>query len=97
MSAYVIGQISIRDETRYETYVNAFADVFAKFKGRVLSSDENPQLLEGDWMGDKVVLMEFPSQDDALAWLNSPEYQEIAKDRKASADTVALMVKGFTI
>ena len=96
MSAYVIGQISIRDKTQYGTYVNAFSDVFAKFNGRVLSSDENPQLLEGDWMGDKIVLMEFPTEGDALEWLNSPEYQEISKDRKASADTMALMLKGFT-
>ena len=95
MSAYVIGQISIEDKTRYETYVNAFADVFAKFNGRVLSNDENPQLLEGDWMGDKVVLMEFPTEGEALAWINSPEYQLIAEDRKAGAETVALMVKGF--
>lgn len=95
MSVYIIGQISIADKSRYEKYVSAFSDVFTKFKGRILSSDENAQLLEGDWMGDKVVLMEFPTEADALDWLNSPAYQLIAKDRKASADTVALMVKGF--
>lgn len=95
MSTYVIGQISINDETRYASYVNAFRDVFSKFKGRLLSSAESPQLLEGDWMGDKVVLMEFPTETDALDWLNSPEYQLIAKDRRAGAETVALMVKGF--
>jgi hypothetical protein len=29
-------------------------------------------------------------------WAESPEYQEIAKDRRAGADTVVLLVKGLT-
>ena len=46
-------------------------------------------------MGVKVVLMSFPDQAAYRAWADSPEYQEISKDRKASATAIVLLAKGF--
>jgi uncharacterized protein (DUF1330 family) len=31
-----------------------------KFSGRLLSADEHPLVLEGEWDRDKLVLMSFP-------------------------------------
>ena len=73
----------------------AFMPVFAKYGGRLLAADEHPGVIEGQWNKDKVVLMEFPDRDTFTAWANSPEYQEIAKDRLAAAETVVLLVRGL--
>jgi uncharacterized protein (DUF1330 family) len=73
----------------------AFMPVFAKYGGRLLAPDEHPGVVEGQWSGDKVVLLEFPDRDTYAAWANSPEYQEIARDRLAAAETVVPLVRGL--
>jgi uncharacterized protein (DUF1330 family) len=44
---------------------------------------------------DKVVLMSFPDEAAFRLWSESPDYQEISKDRRAGADTVVLLVRGM--
>lgn len=40
--------------------------------------------------------MSFPDEAAFHAWADSPEYLEIADDRKAGAQAVVLLAKGFT-
>jgi uncharacterized protein (DUF1330 family) len=51
--------------------------------------------VEGDWNGDKLVLMSFPDEAAYHAWADSPEYLEISKDRKAGMQAIVLLAKGF--
>jgi uncharacterized protein (DUF1330 family) len=67
-----------------------------KIQGRLLSADDNPAILEGAWDRDRLVLMSFPDEAAFHAWADSPEYLEIADDRKAGAQAVVLLAKGFT-
>jgi uncharacterized protein (DUF1330 family) len=94
MTVYVIVQLKMTDRAAYDRYQARFFDVFRKFSGRLLSADESPAVLEGAWDRDKVVLMSFPDEAAFRAWGNSAEYLEIAKDRKAGAHAVVLLVKG---
>jgi uncharacterized protein (DUF1330 family) len=95
MTVYVIVQLKMMDRAAYDRYQARFFDVFRKFKGRLLSADENPAVLEGSWNRDKLVLMSFPDETAFRAWADSPEYLEISKDRKAGADGIVLLAKGF--
>ena len=69
--------------------------VFQRYKGRLLAADESPRVLEGHWDREKVVLMSFPDEAAFFERSQSPDYQEIAKDRYAGATTVSLLVKGI--
>jgi uncharacterized protein (DUF1330 family) len=95
MTVYIIAQLKFTHRERYDRYQARFADVFPKFKGRVLVADERPQVLEGPFERDKVVVLEFPDRDAAMEFQESPEYAEIAVDRKAGADAVVVMVRGL--
>jgi uncharacterized protein (DUF1330 family) len=95
MTVYVIVQLKMINRAAYDRYQARFFDVFKKFNGRLLSADENPTILEGAWDRDKLVLMSFPDEAAFQAWANSPEYLEISKDRKAGAEGVVLLAKGF--
>ena len=53
------------------------------------------EVTEGQWNGDKVVLMAFPDRETFTTWLTSPEYREIARDRLAAADTTGILVRGL--
>jgi len=93
MTVYVIVQLKMTDRAAYDRYQARFFEVFKKFSGRLLSADETPSVLEGMW---KIILMSFPDESAFQAWANSPGYLDIAKDRKAGADAVVLLAKGFS-
>ena len=95
MTVYTIAQLKFTDIDAYRRYQTAFPAVFAKFNAKVLVADEAPRLLEGNWARDKVVILAFPDEAEATRFARSPEYMEIARDRKAGAEAVVLLVKGF--
>jgi uncharacterized protein (DUF1330 family) len=96
MTIYVIVQLKMTDREAYDRYQARFFEVFRKFSGRLLSADEAPSVLEGKWNHDKIVLMSFPDEPAFQAWANSSDYLDIAKNRKAGANAVVLLAKGFS-
>jgi uncharacterized protein (DUF1330 family) len=92
---YAIAQLTITNRATYDRYQQRFMSVMKRYKGRVLAADENPLVVEGTWDREKVVLLSFPDEPAFREWVESPEYMEIAKDRKAGSDTVVLLVKGI--
>jgi uncharacterized protein (DUF1330 family) len=95
MTVYVIAQVKFTREECYRRYQSRFAAVFRAFNGRLLAADEKPKVLDGEWTRDKVVIMEFPDEAEAMRFLESPSYQEISKDRIAGASVLSLLVKGL--
>jgi uncharacterized protein (DUF1330 family) len=95
VTVYAIAALSIHDRVRYDRYVAAFMPVLMKYGGRLLAADERPDVVEGQWSGDKVIVMAFPDRDTFTTWATSPEYQEISKDRVAATDGVVLLVRGL--
>jgi uncharacterized protein (DUF1330 family) len=96
MTVYAIVQLKMTDRAAYDRYQARFFDVFKKFSGRLLSADEHPAVIEGKWDRDKLVLMSFSDEAAFHAWANAPEYLEISKDRKAGAEAIVLLAKGFS-
>jgi uncharacterized protein (DUF1330 family) len=93
MSVYAIAQLWIHDPAAYGRYARRFMQVFQKFQGRVLVADENPLIFEGVCDVDKVVVVTFPDEPSFREWVESPEYLEIAEDRKAGASSIIMLVK----
>ena len=52
------------------------------------------EALEGD-APDGVVILRFPTVEDARAWYNSPAYQAAVAYRKKGADYRAFIVEGL--
>ncbi len=97
MTVYAIAQLHFTDRPAYDRYQAAFMPVFLKFQGRLLAADEAPQVVEGDWDREKLVLMSFPDEAAYRDWAESPEYLEIARDRHAGSEAVVLLVKGLSL
>ncbi|MCW3840571.1 DUF1330 domain-containing protein [Micromonospora yasonensis] len=95
MTVFALAQIAIHDRQRYDRYVAAFMPVLIKYRGRLLAADESPQVVEGAWPYQKVILMAFDTREDFEAWSTSPEYREISRDREAATDGVVLLVDGI--
>jgi uncharacterized protein (DUF1330 family) len=95
MPVYAIAQLTITDRTAYRRYQDRFMDVFKRFQGRLLAADESPKVVEGAWDREKVVLLSFPDETAFWEWAESPDYQEIVKDRWAGSSAVVLLVQGL--
>ncbi|OMC15477.1 MULTISPECIES: DUF1330 domain-containing protein [unclassified Mycobacterium] len=95
MTVYAIAQLKFTDRAVYDRYQARFMEVFARHTGTLLAADESPKVAEGQWDREKVVLMSFPDEAAFHAFVQSPEYEDIAKDRRAGADTVVLLVQGL--
>ncbi|MFV9633529.1 DUF1330 domain-containing protein [Mycobacterium neumannii] len=95
MTVYAIAQLRFTDRAAYDRYQARFLAVFNRYAGTLLAADESPQVLEGESDREKVVLMSFPDEPSFRNWANSPEYQEISKDRRAGADSVVLLIRGL--
>jgi uncharacterized protein (DUF1330 family) len=70
-------------------------EVLRRHNGRLLAADESPRVVEGKWEREKVVLLAFTDEAAYRSFAESPDYTEIAVDRKAGADAVVLLVKGI--
>lgn len=96
VTVYVIVQLTIHDRVRYQRYADALVPILTQYGGTALAVDDNTQVIEGQWHGDRVVLLAFPDQDAFMACATSAEYQQIVGDRLAATDTVAMLVQGLS-
>jgi uncharacterized protein (DUF1330 family) len=94
VTVYAIAQLRFTDRAAYDRYQARFMEVFRRHPGTLLAADES-RVVEGRWDREKVVLMSFPDEAAFDGWAQSPEYQDISKDRFAGADTVVLLAKGL--
>ncbi len=97
MAAYFIADLDIHDPEGYRTYARQVPATLEKYGGKILVAGGNPQTLEGDWHTKRIVMIEFPTLEQARAWQNSPEYAAIAGLRHASANARILLVQGLEV
>jgi uncharacterized protein (DUF1330 family) len=95
VTVYAIAALKFTDRESYDRYQAAFMEIFQRYSGTLLATDEAPQIVEGDWDREKVVLMSFPDEAAFREWAESPDYQRISDDRRAGADTVVVLVKAI--
>jgi uncharacterized protein (DUF1330 family) len=94
MPVYLIAQLNIHDRATYAKYGAAFMEIFTKYDGKLLSVDEAPRVIEGEWNYNRTVLLEFPSEEKANAWYLSEEYQAIAEHRRAASAANLVLIHG---
>jgi len=96
MSYYFVAQIRIHDPKTYQQYLDKVDEVFIKYRGKYLSVENNPVILEGGWNYTRCVLIQFESKEDFEIWYQSADYQEILKYRLASAECDSILIKGLS-
>lgn len=83
--AHILAHISVTDPKKYREYEKGFFPVLKPYGARFITYDDNVTVLEGARAEGRTVLVEFPSEEAALNWWNSPDYQRIAEMRRAGA------------
>jgi uncharacterized protein (DUF1330 family) len=94
MPAYVIFDIHVDDADAYAPYREPAGRTVEAHGGRYLARGGAHEVLEGDWDVDRLVILEFPSMEQARAWYSSTEYQEVAPIRQAASRGRGVLVDG---
>ena len=90
MPAYVIATVDVRDPVRYEDYRKMVLPTITAYGGRFIARGGKTQVLEGHWQPNRLVIVEFPTFDQAKAWWASAEYAEA----RATSDGTLVVIEG---
>jgi uncharacterized protein (DUF1330 family) len=94
MAAYVIGEIEVTDPATYDQYRKQVAATVEKHGGRFIVRGGKVEPLEGGWSPKRLVVLEFPSIEKALAWYRSAEYAPLIKLRQQASRGKLVAVEG---
>ena len=92
--AYAIGYLrNVQFGESIIDYMQRIDATLAEFGGRFIVHGGRLTPVEGEWDGD-VVIIEFPSQQAAVEWYESPGYQAILPLRTENSESIVTLVEG---
>lgn len=95
MAAYVIAEIDVSDPAAYEDYRKQVPRVVEKYKGKFIVRGGRVESMEGGWTPERIVVLEFPSMDQALKFYRSPDYAPLIKLRQKASRGKLIIVEGI--
>lgn len=93
--AYFIIDVKINDPEGIKPYQAKVAETYAPFGGKPIVAGGKVEVLEGRVPHSIIVMLQFPSIEQAHAWHESREYQAILAYRLAAAESNAYLVEGI--
>jgi len=94
MAAYAILDFEMRDPSRMREYLEKVPAIIHKFGGRYLARGGKTEILEGGWEPNLIVVVEFPSTEDAKRFYNCEEYKEFKEARHKAGPSNLILVEG---
>ena len=94
MNAYLVLDLTIHAIESFAEYVEKIPAVIARHAGKYTVQGQIPTVLEGDWKPDRLVIIEFPSRENAKEFLADPEAQSLFAIRHRSTTSRLILVDG---
>ena len=94
MPAYVIADVTVTDAATMEEYRKQVPATIAKYGGRYLVRGGACETCEGSWMPSRLVVLEFPSMEQAKRWYDSEDYRLPKSLRQKAGRTNVVFVEG---
>lgn len=95
MAAYLIARIEVTDLDKYKNYIALAPAALAQFGGEYLVRGGATETLEGDEEMRRIVIVKFPSMDQARACYNSEIYQAAKAERDGAAIAQFVIADGL--
>ena len=93
-SAYIIANVSVTNATQYEEYKKFSSLAMQAHGAEVCVRGGKVDVLEGDWAPNRLVLLKFPSVEQARKFYDSTEYGAARKAREGIAVMRMVLVEG---
>jgi uncharacterized protein (DUF1330 family) len=94
MAAFAVAEIfEVTDPEAMAAYGKATGETLATHGGRIVAAQPG-RAVEGDWAPNRLVIVQFDTMEALETWYNSPEYQELIKQRQAASRAHMTFVDG---
>lgn len=94
MTAYLILDLKILDFTTFAEYIEKVPAFIEKHGGCYRVQGAEPEVIEGEWKPERIVVLEFPSGKAAKEFLEDPEFQPLLAVRHRSTRGNLILVEG---
>ena len=94
MSAYLITDVEITDESLYAQFREQVTPVIESHGGRFVARGGEIEVNEGDWTPKRIAIMEFDSMEKIRSFLSSPEFKALDDIRTRSSNINVVLVEG---
>jgi len=96
VKAYLVLDFSIHDIEGFRPYVETVPTFIQRHGGHYIVRGVEPKPVEGSWSPERMVIIEFPSRQNAEQFLGDPEFQELAQIRHKTTNSQLVLVDGCT-
>ena len=94
MKAYLVLDLAIHDLAGFRPYVRSIPAQIEKHGGRYIVQGVQPTPIEGDWTPERMVIIEFPSRENAEAFLSDPDARDLFRIRHATTTGKLVLADG---
>lgn len=93
-SAYILADVDVKNPAQYEEYKRLSSIAMKAHGAEVCVRGGKVDVLEGDWSPNRLVMLKFPSVEQARAFYESAEYGAARKAREGIAVMRMVLVEG---
>lgn len=95
MSAFLVVDTKIKNQTAYEEYKQLAKPIAEKFGGAYRARGGAMDIRETElWSPSRIVIIEFPDMQSAQAFVDSEEYAPVKPKRTDNAECTLFIVEG---
>ena len=95
MPAFMVVQATVTNPDQFAGYAERIPAMAEKYGGRYLARGGEVETLEGEWGYQALIIVEYPSMDQARTMWYSDEYKELKKLREGAVDITVLLADGL--
>ena len=95
MPSFIIVDIEVTDPERYKKYIDIAPPTITRHGGKYIVRGGKAEALEGTWNPKRVVVLEFPTYDQAKAWWASEDYAGPKALRQSASIAKMVLVEGL--
>ncbi len=90
----IIANVQVTNPTQYEDYKKWSTAAMQAHGAEVIARGGKLEVLEGDWVPERIVILKFPSYEAAKAFNASAEYAKARQARAGAAIMRMVVVEG---
>jgi uncharacterized protein (DUF1330 family) len=94
MPVYIIADVTVTDEAKMRVYREWSSRAMQEHGARILVRGGTVEPLEGEWVPQRVVMLEFPTLGQARAFYDSETYRHARGLREGAGSMRMIAVQG---
>lgn len=94
MKGFLVLDLKITKLEEFLEYAEKIPVQLEKHKGKYIVKGVEPEKVEGDWLPERLVILEFETEQNVKEFLSDPESKELFKIRHSSTKSNLIYALG---